>query len=152
MNRFIKFRYRKLILPFSLILFLIPFHGFSEDAAQEPFAFQSVRPDYVLTKAVMCERVNGSTPVNPAIVFSFSKKNAFCYSVFEPVLAESYISHNWYYKDKIVSRFKRLVKPSNRWETFSSHKIGSKTKGPWRVEITDSNGEVLSILRFSVTD
>ncbi|NNG08274.1 MAG: DUF2914 domain-containing protein, partial [Desulfobacteraceae bacterium] len=36
--------------------------------------------------------------------------------------------------------------------TFSRIGLRNGEKGPWRVEITDEDGNIFGILRFSVTD
>lgn len=113
---------------------------------QEP-----VEGDYELYRAVMCERIKGSTPLHQTVAFSASKGRAFCYSLFDPVRRETHIFHVWYYRDEVVARKKLILKP-DRWETYSDQKIGSKVKGPWRVEIADADGNIITDLRFSVTD
>jgi hypothetical protein len=134
-----------------LLCVLFPSHGSFEQQEGVPSEEAVAKPDFILKKAVICERLKGSDPINETIVISSSKERAFCFTVFDPVFKETTISHNWYYKDKIISRFKRSLQPP-RWETYSSHRLGNRVKGPWRVEITDDNGNILSVLRFSVTD
>ena len=144
-------RKSKKVLLFSLFLYILfPLYIYGEpiDASPEQAIVES---GFHLKKAVMCERLKGSEPINPTIVFPGSTERAFCFNVFDPVLKATTIYHNWYYKDKIISRFKRSLQPP-RWETYSSHKIGSKVKGPWRVEITEDNGNIISVLRFGVSD
>ena len=139
------------LLTLFLTGLIFPFDAKSEQQDEAPIGPAVEEPDFVLKKAVLCERLKGSDPVNQTIVFSPSKERVFCFTVFDPVLKESTINHNWYYKDKIISRFKRSLQPP-RWETYSSHIIGNRVTGPWRVEITDEDGNILSVLRFSVSD
>jgi hypothetical protein len=46
----------------------------------------------------------------------------------------------------------KLSLKTPRWSTFSRMRLRNGEKGPWRVEITDEEGNILGVLRFSVTD
>jgi len=142
---------KTVFLCLALVWFICPLWGYAEQQLNSSVEPPDTEPDFYLKKALMCERLKGSDPINTTVVFSGSKESAFCFNVFDPVLKETIIFHNWYYQDKIVSRLKRTLKPP-RWETYSVHKIGKNVKGPWRVEIVDDNGNIISVLRFSVTD
>jgi hypothetical protein len=104
-----------------------------------------------LVHAVMCEEISDRQPVNETIVFSVSLGQVICFNFFNPVPERTVIYHNWYKRDRLTSRVKLRVNPP-RWSTFSRIQLREVDKGPWRVEITDGNGTVLRVLRFSITD
>jgi hypothetical protein len=104
-----------------------------------------------LVEADVCEQMEGTTPVNPAVVFSSNLDKIYCFSSFDPVPGEMDIYHEWYRKDKLRAKIKLTLKPP-RWSTFSSMRIRKSDAGPWRVDITDGAGQVLKTLRFSVTE
>jgi len=104
-----------------------------------------------LVEAVMCEEIYSDTPRNPTSVFSASKEKAVSFSVFDPVPQKTFIYHNWYHRDVPSARIRLELKPP-RWSTFSSIQLRKTDIGPWRVEITDENGNIFGVLRFSVTD
>ena len=110
----------------------------------------SAKP-YVMTSSIMCEKVSGGQPVNPAVVFSASGKKVYCLSHFTDVRSKEYIFHNWFRRDVSVAKIKLLLQ-SPKWSTFSSMPMRETEKGPWRVEVTGENGEILSVLRFSIVD
>ncbi|MGD9161059.1 MAG: DUF2914 domain-containing protein [Desulfobacteraceae bacterium] len=114
---------------------------------------QAKMPPPVLKRAVLCEKVlNSTTPINESVVFSSSIGKLICFTDFDPVYEETSIYHKFYFKDKLSSRFTLTLKPP-RWATQSSIQIrGESDKGPWRVEITDAEGNILSTIRFSITD
>jgi hypothetical protein len=62
-----------------------------------------------------------------------------------------YIYQKWYHSDKLITTQKLRLKPP-RWSTFSSIQLRVADKGPWRVEIADHEGNILNVLRFSITD
>jgi hypothetical protein len=104
-----------------------------------------------LFEAVMCEDIYSDAPRNPTSVFSASKERAVSFSVFDPVPQKIVIYHNWYHRDVPSAKIRLQLKPP-RWSTFSSIQLRKTDIGPWRVEITDDKGNILGVLRFSVTD
>ncbi len=108
-------------------------------------------PEMVLENAVMCSSIENFRPLNPAVVFSISQGEVFCYSNFDPVNEKSFIFHKWYKKDKLIFTMRLTLSPP-KWASFSSIKTRNADKGPWRVEIRTIDGTLLQILRFSVAD
>ena len=104
-----------------------------------------------LVRAVMCETIQEYAPVNPAVVFSIDRGRISCFTEFDPVPAQTYIHHQWYRKDTLITE-KRLTINPPRWSSFTSMQLRDADKGPWRVEITDENGTIMRTLRFSITD
>ncbi len=111
----------------------------------------AIVPKMVLTKAVMCESIENFRPMNPAVVFSISQGEVFCYSNFDPVYDKTYIFHRWYKKDKLIFTMRLTLSPP-KWASFSSIKIRNADKGPWRVDILDVDDNLLQTLRFSMAD
>ena len=112
---------------------------------------ETTTPQLTLDQAVMCEEVFTNAPRNQTVVFSLAKEKAVCFTSFETVPKKTFIYHNWYYRDIPSARRRLMVRPP-RWSTFSSIQIRKTDVGPWRVEITDSQGNILRVLRFSITE
>lgn len=108
-------------------------------------------PRMVLEAAVMCSAIDNFKPSDPAVVFSISQGEVFCYSSFDPVNVKTYIFHKWYKRDKLISTMRLTLSPP-KWASFSSIKTRNADKGPWRVEIRDVDDRLLKTLRFSVAD
>ncbi len=104
-----------------------------------------------MIQALMCEDIESGVPKNRTVVFSIAREKAICFTVFDPVPEKTVIYHNWFYRDNPSAKIKLSVRPP-RWSTFSSIKLRETDKGPWRVEVTDWQGTILQILRFSITD
>jgi hypothetical protein len=111
----------------------------------------SARGKLTLAEAVMCEKMDGLSPENPAIVFSIDLGRVSCFTSFDPVPADTFVYHSWFFRDKLSTRIKLSLQPP-RWSTFSSIQLREADQGPWRVEITDREGHLLRQLRFSITD
>jgi hypothetical protein len=104
-----------------------------------------------LVQAVMSEDLIEQTPQNLTTVFSIERRKAICFTSFDPVPEKTEIYHNWFHRDRTSAEIKLTLKPP-RWSTYSSIQFRAEDIGPWRVEITDSKGQILHILRFSITE
>jgi hypothetical protein len=104
-----------------------------------------------LDHATMCAEIKDITPQNRAVIFSIKIGKVSCFTSFDPVPDKTFIYHKWFHRDKL-STTKRLTLRPPRWATFSSIQLRETDKGPWRVEISDQKGNLLRILRFSITD
>lgn len=105
----------------------------------------------VIKNALMCEGVQNGLPVNQTIIFDVSKTSAYCWSEFDPVPVDSVIYHEWYRKGVLITR-KKLAVHSPRWATYSRLPLRQADIGPWQLNITDEEGNVLKTLRFSITE
>ncbi|MBU1340529.1 MAG: DUF2914 domain-containing protein [Proteobacteria bacterium] len=99
----------------------------------------------------MCESIENFLPVNPAIIFSISLGEVFCFSTFDPVVEKTVIFHKWYKMDKLIFTMQLTLSPP-KWSSFSRIQIRDADKGPWRVEIRDAENALLQTLRFSMVD
>lgn len=111
----------------------------------------AVQKKMMLDRAVMCEEIKELTPQNPAVVFSIKIGKVSCFTSFDSVPDKTFIYHKWYHRDDPSTK-KRLTLHPPRWATYSSIQLRETDKGPWRVEISDQKGNLLRILRFSITD
>jgi hypothetical protein len=129
---------------FVSVIFYIVFLLFSQAFSQE-----IKKP--TLVQAVICEGMKDRIPQNQAAVFSISAGKIFCFTNFDPVPEKTVIHHNWFRTDILNTKIKLVLNPP-KWSTFSSIQLRESDKGPWRVEVTDSEGTVLNMARFSITD
>ncbi len=105
----------------------------------------------VLVQAVMCEGLQERIPQNSTSVFSIERRKAICFTSFDPVPKKTIIYHRWFHRDQASAKIKLTLKPP-RWSTYSSIQFRAEDIGPWRVEITDSQGHIFHVLRFSITE
>lgn len=104
-----------------------------------------------LVRSVMCEYMQKLTPANQAVIFSIDLGRVVCFTEFDQVTRQTVIHHKWYRKDNLIS-VKQLSLNPPRWSSFSSMQLRDADKGPWRVDVTDENDNVIYTLRFSITD
>lgn len=141
---------------FSYLLFAIFFcfaqniHGADGDKEGEG-APPEKTPRLTLVNAVMCKGLKELEPVNETIIFSVALGSVICFSAFDPVPEKTVLYHNWFKRDQPEKKIKLTLKPP-KWSSFSNIHIRNMDVGPWRVEITDPEGEIFRTLRFSVTE
>ncbi len=104
-----------------------------------------------LVRATMCERVENLIPVRSATVFSASVGQVCAFTAFDPVPQPTLIYHRWYHRDELSTQTRLRLYPP-KWATYSVIQLRETDKGPWRVEVTDQNGQVFKVFRFSITD
>lgn len=98
-----------------------------------------------------CELVKNAAPENKAVVFSSTLQKVYCYTNFTSVPEKMFTYHNWYLRDKLKASIKLVLRPTS-WSTYSAMELRSSDRGPWRVEVTDEEGNILKTLRFSIID
>jgi hypothetical protein len=133
-----------------LVVFLLP----AITAGQPSDSGQLAAPqnaELVLGESAVCENVQNGIPEQAAVAFSVRLKRVYCYTDFTTVPEKSFAYHNWYLRDNLKASVKLTVRPP-RWSIYSSIQLRDSDKGPWRVEITDEEGNILKTLRFSVID
>lgn len=108
-------------------------------------------PKLLLSQAVMGEKVENLLPVRPAIAFSVGIGQVYCFTAFDPVPQPSVVFHRWFHRDELSTQTRLRLYPP-KWSTYSVIQLRETDKGPWRVEISDQEGHIFSILRFSITD
>jgi len=125
-------------------------HGAEGDESAEPPTIEKPH-GLTLVKAVMCEGIEDLKPENETIIFRAELKGAICFTAFDPVPEKTVIYHNWFKRDQPDAKLKLTLKPP-KWSSFSKIRIRNTDAGPWRVDITDSDGKIFQTLRFSVTE
>jgi len=116
-------------------------------SAETPDASQKPK----LGLATMCERVDNLAPTKPGLAFSVSTGQVCCFTSFDLVPQPTLIYHRWFHRDELSTQTRLRVYPP-KWSTYSVIQLRETDKGPWRVEVTDQNGRVFSVLRFSIVD
>jgi hypothetical protein len=138
-----------LFLAMLCISALLGGYGFPQDRKSSPPGGEGEKS--TLVQAAMCASLKEGSPCNPGAVFPVSQGQALCFTSFDPVTRKTFVFHSWFHRDALITRHKLTLNPP-RWATYSSIQLRESDKGPWRVEITDEDAQLLGVLRFSITD
>jgi len=105
----------------------------------------------VLIEAAICELLQDGSPVNVGAVFSIRMGRIFCHTSFAPVQQRRSVHHRWFHRGQLTNS-QRLWIHSPPWSAVSSIQLREADKGPWQVEVSDSSGRIIKVLRFSIVD
>ncbi len=138
-----------LLLLVVILSILFPYTAISQSG--DTGASQTFGGKLSLVRALMCEDMLELVPQNATTVFSIERRKAVCFTAFDPVPKKTIVYHQWIHRDQNSAKMKLTLKPP-RWSAYSSIQLRAEDIGPWRVEISDSQGNVLDVLRFSITE
>jgi len=136
-----------LLLLGCIALTLVAYAGRADDMPSTTAGGQGLH----LAEAVMCEGIVNFKPLHRSAVFAVATGSITCFTAFDVVPDTVEVYHDWIKRDTVVYRKKLVLKPPN-WSSISSIKLREDDKGPWRVEIRDPEGRLMTLLRFSVTE
>ena len=111
--------------------------------------FAQNSPGVKVTNIAVCTSVENRTPVGTDSVFNSDVGKLYCFTGIKSQTDTTEISHVWFYKDKEMAKINLPVKAKS-WHTWSSKTIIPAWKGSWKVEIQDSNGNVITTKSFQV--
>jgi len=101
-------------------------------------------------KAVAAGKILNKNPAEPLDTFHWSMERVYIWSMIECEQPPSSIRHTYYFKGQKVNDIVLAIK-SPRWRTWSYKTLLSKRFiGPWRVDITSDEGQLLQSVYFEV--
>lgn len=95
----------------------------------------------------VCTSVESKQPMGTDSVFSSDVGKLYCFTKLTSDTDSSQISHVWFYNDKQMAKID-LPMNAKSWRTWSAKTIWPAWKGNWRVEIQDSNGNIIKSISF----
>jgi len=127
------------IAVFSLLFcFLPPVAGHSQQGMMQ------------IASAVICENVISLAAVNEGNRFPASVGKLCCLNKVANIAENTEIVHIWYHGDTERARVRLKLNPP-AWRTYSSKRIQPHEVGAWRVDITDSAGNLLTSVQFDIS-
>ena len=133
----------------------------SEESAQEEFvggSDQSAAPGATASssglrvlRTYVCKGIEQSEPTEAGKSFipEDGVLRLCCFSEIAGATGPDTVMHIWRWGDREMARVVLEVK-SSRWRTWSTKRILDEWRGEWHVDVTDSDGVVLTRQEFSV--
>lgn len=135
---------KKLLLPLTILVLATLCLGlWATCHAQETAQLQ-------VTAAAICKNVVDREPVDPGLSFVVAVGQLYCFTKITGAQDPTQVTHVWYFDGTERARVDLAVNSAS-WRTCSSKIIQSHEKGAWRVDVLDSEGNVLKTLEFEVT-
>jgi len=129
---------KKLILLALVVVVLFSSVAFAQD--QEGIKVEN---------AVICTSVEDRQPVGVGSVFNADIGRLYCFTKLTSQTDTAEISHVWFLGDTQMAKIDLPIR-AKTWRTWSSKRILLDWVGDWRVEIQDSEGNVLYEIFFVI--
>jgi hypothetical protein len=104
---------------------------------------------FTIVRMVIAADIQDREPVGAAETFPASTEYVYCFIEAKDIAADVQVSFVWYYEGKEVHRFMLPLGKGPKWRTFSSKNLYGQ-KGPWKVELRDSAGNIVKTVSFAV--
>ena len=102
-----------------------------------------------ITELAVTTKIVRNKPIDSVHrISSASVKALYCFTrISAPEDTDTTIKHVWYRDSEKVGEYELPVK-GERWRTYSKKEIQRGMAGDWRVEILDSDGNLLKTVKF----
>jgi len=104
-----------------------------------------------LNEVMICRGVYKRNPIKPGFTFSNNVDSLFCYTKISNKGPKQEIKHLWFYEDKLITGVTYNIKTSHNYRSWSKKTILPSQTGKWRVDIIDSNENVLGSRKFQIS-
>jgi hypothetical protein len=104
---------------------------------------------FTIARLVVGTGIENREPVGVAETFPASTEKVYCFLEATNIAEDTQVSFVWFYGEKEMLNFSLTLKMGSRWRTNASKNIAGM-KGDWKVELRDSNGNLLKEIKFKV--
>ncbi len=102
-----------------------------------------------INRLVICSGIENREPVDNVSTFPAGTEMAYAFLEATSISRDVEVSFVWLYDGQEVARVILPIRQGNRWRTYSSKKLSGRA-GSWRVEVQDSNSNILAATDFTV--
>jgi hypothetical protein len=107
--------------------------------------------ELTVTRAVIARAVEGREPVGEGTEFPPDVQELACFTKIEGTAEETVIYHTWRHGDEVKARVELSIRGSS-WRTWSTKQILPHWTGEWSVKVEDADGNLLTIVSFTITE
>jgi len=119
----------------------------AEESANLPA--EALQPAIAVKEGVIATTVENRLPEGVGTQFPATVGMLYCFTNVSGAVADTSISHTWYYQDKKMAQVVLPVR-SILWRTWSSKTILPEWKGNWKVAVTAEDGILLTTIPFTI--
>jgi hypothetical protein len=148
-----KHRARILILVLVVIAawgIILPVYG-QEKAKPEGATTETMKEmaPFTIKRLVIGTGVENSEPEGVAETFPASTEKVYCFLEATDITEDTEATFVWFHGEEEMRKFSVPLKMGPRWRTYA-YKNLRELKGDWKVEIRDSNGNLVKQIEFKV--
>ncbi len=105
--------------------------------------------EFTIARLVIGTGVEDKEPIGVAETFPATTEKVYCFLEATDITKDTEISFVWFHGGNEMLKTNLPLQTGPRWRTFANKNIGGM-KGDWKVEIRDSNGNVVNEVTFKV--
>ncbi len=113
------------------------------------WAFPAFGAGLKVAQGTITTKVIDRNPVDHVQTFPASEGVLYCFTRITGASADTTVTHVWYREGKEMARVVLPVRSAD-WRTWSSKRILPQWTGRWKVEILDSDENLLQTITFTV--
>jgi len=110
---------------------------------------QMPEQDIKVSDILFCKNVENREPVDKAETFGADIGKVYCWTVITDAKIPTEIKHVWYFNDSKMAEVPLTVK-YERTRTWSYKTILEDMVGNWRVDVVDSEGNIIKSASFKI--
>lgn len=147
---------KKVLIPMLVVVtmcMVLPALSQAQEAAghaQEPAVQSPGAVEMGVSVAAICTDVQNLEPINASTSFPATVGKLYCFTKITGAESPTQVTHVWYFDGTERARVDLAINSAS-WRTYSSKIIQEHEQGAWRVDVADSEGNVLKTLEFEVT-
>ncbi len=103
----------------------------------------------IVEEIVIARNVVDLAPQDPGTEFPVDVERLFCFTRIRGAKGNATLTHVWLHGEEKMAEISLPVSSPN-FRTYSSKRILESWTGPWRVEVLDNNGNILSSAMFEI--
>jgi hypothetical protein len=112
-------------------------------------SFAQEEADIKVENVVICTSVEDRQPIGADSVFNADIGKLYCFTKLTSQTDTAEISHVWFFGDTQMAKVDLPIR-AKAWRTWSSKRILLDWIGDWRIEVQDSEGNVLYEIFFVI--
>lgn len=118
-------------------------------AALPAIGFATGSKVFTVERLVIAESVQDREPVNVTENLPATSEKAFCFLEARSIAADTDAVFVWYRNNDVVAKVRAPLGQGQRWRTYSSKQLNGQA-GDWKVEVQDSEGNIMDTVNFIV--
>jgi len=99
----------------------------------------------------ICKNVVKRAPVGTDVYFNNDVDSLFCYTRIQNQGQKQEVKHVWYFENELMTQIRYNIKKSNIYRSWTRKTILPHQVGQWRVDIQDSDGNIIGSKEFQIT-
>jgi len=141
---------KKVLLVLGVFVFVMVSIAIAQEAKKEEAPAAPAASALTIEKAVIAKGVENREPVEPGETFSKDVGKVYCFVKVVGAKEPTEIKMTWIKGENEDMGTVTLAVKAAAWRTWGSKNIDPSWTGPWKVEVKDADGNLLTTVNFKI--